>query len=182
MEVLSVARTCVGSASLSNIDRRLKNISTCQVIARNSSSFLGFTFLPKVFSCPNSSKRQQGCSERRVPSALLNAHEYRKQRLEKVFLKEMGSDTFDNDNDEDLCPIECVREIYKLSELEHTIQDSKSAGALVVVDFFRSSCGSCRYIEKGFQKLCKGAGNGEASVVFLKHNVRVTYPLSFKLH
>ncbi|KAG0630472.1 hypothetical protein M758_1G180500 [Ceratodon purpureus] len=170
MEVLSVGRTCVGSTSLSNIDRKLKKLSTCQVIARNSSSFLGFTLLPKGLSFPSSLKRQEGRSVRRVPSALLNSHEYRKQKLEKVFLKEMGSDTFESDNDEDLCPIECVREIHKLSELEHVIEDSRTNGALVVVDFFRSSCGSCRYIEKGFQKLCKGAGNGEASVLFLKHN------------
>jgi len=101
----------------------------------------------------------------------LNAHEYRKQKLEKVLLKELGSDIESGDNDEDLCPIECVREINKLSELEHIIEDSKAGGALVVVDFFRTSCGSCRYIEKGFQKLCKGAGSGEASVIFLKHNV-----------
>lgn len=159
MEVLSVSRTLVGSGNL-------KNSSICK--ARSSSSFLGFTggFL---FSLPL--KRREGRSAIRAPSALLNSHEYRKQKLEKVFLKEMGSD-IESDNDEDLCPIECVREISKLSELEHVIEDSKSSGALVVVDFFRTSCGSCRYIERGFQKLCKGAGDGEASVVFLKHNVR----------
>ena len=169
MEVLSVARACVGSTSLS----KLKESST--IVARNSSSFLGFTFSPKGLS------PAEGRCKRRVavPSALLNAHEYRKQQLEKVFLKEMGSDTFESDDDEDLCPIECVREIYKLSELEQAIQDSKSHGGLVVVDFFRTSCGSCRYIEKGLQKLCKGAGNGEASVTFLKHNVSIiTFPLS----
>jgi threonine dehydrogenase-like Zn-dependent dehydrogenase len=95
-----------------------------------------------------------------VPSALLNSHEYKKKKLEKLFLKEMGSDGESDTTDEDLCPIECVREITTLRELEHIIQESKSAGDLVVVDFFRTSCGSCRYIEKGFQKLCKGAGNG----------------------
>lgn len=173
MEVLSVAKTCVGSTSLSNIDRKLKGSSTRQVISRNSSSFFGFTFLPKGLSFPDSLKRQEGRLER-TPSALLNAHEYRKQQLEKVFLKEVGSDP-ENEDDGDLCPIECVREINKLSELEQIIEDSKSVGALVVVDFFRTSCGSCRYIEKGFQKLCKGAGNGEASVIFLKHNVLDEY-------
>lgn len=159
MDVLSVSGTLGGSVSLSG---NLKNSSICK--ARSSSSFLGFT---GGFSFP----RQEGRSAIRAPSALLNAHEYRKQKLEKVYLKEMGSD-IESDNDEDLCPIDCVREISKLSELEHVIEDSKSSGALVVVDFFRTSCGSCRYIERGFQKLCKGAGDGEASVVFLKHNVR----------
>jgi thioredoxin 1 len=166
MEVLSVSRNLVGSVSLSG---NLKNSSICK--AQSSSSFLGFT---GGFSLPLPLKRQEGRSAIRAPSALLNAHEYRKQKLEKVYLKEMGSDN-ESDNDEDLCPIECVREISKLSELEHVIEGSKSNGALVVVDFFRTSCGSCRYIERGFQKLCKGAGDGEASVVFLKHNVMDEY-------
>ena len=41
----------------------------------------------------------------------------------------------------------------------------------MVVDFFRPSCGSCKYIEQGFMKLCKGSGDHGSSVVFLKHNV-----------
>lgn len=90
---------------------------------------------------------------------------FQKQKLESEGASGSESD------DEDLCPIECVREIGTLRELEHALEHAKSEGALVVVDFFRTSCGSCRYIEKGFQKLCKGAGNGGASVVFLKHNV-----------
>ncbi|CAD6243987.1 unnamed protein product [Miscanthus lutarioriparius] len=45
-------------------------------------------------------------------------------------------------------------------------------GPLVVVDFYRPSCGSCKYIEKGFIRLCKGSGDDGAPVVFLKHNVR----------
>jgi thiol-disulfide isomerase/thioredoxin len=122
-----------------------------------------------------SSKRREGRYERRTPSALLNSHEYKKQKLEKALQKEQGCGG-ESDSDDDLCPIECVREINTLRELEHILDHSKSVGSLVVVDFFRTSCGSCRYIEKGFQKLCKGAGNGEASVVFLKHNVCMTYP------
>ncbi|KAG0620376.1 hypothetical protein M758_4G211300 [Ceratodon purpureus] len=168
MESLSVAGACVGSASPCNIDRNLSsrcvppnNSPSCQVLARNSASYLGHTFLPKRLSFSCSSR---GRYERGVPSALLNSHEYNKQKLEKAQESE-------SDSDDDLCPIECVREISTLRELEHILNHAKSVGSLVVVDFFRTSCGSCRYIEKGFQKLCKGAGSGEASVVFLKHNV-----------
>jgi thiol-disulfide isomerase/thioredoxin len=182
MEALPVAGACAGSASLCKIDRNLNsrcvspnNSSTCQGLARNSSSYLGHTFLPKVISYSYSSKRREGRYERRTPSALLNSHEYKKQKLEKALQKEQGCGG-ESDSDDDLCPIECVREINTLRELEHILDHSKSVGSLVVVDFFRTSCGSCRYIEKGFQKLCKGAGNGEASVVFLKHNVCMTYP------
>ncbi|VVA12093.1 PREDICTED: thioredoxin [Prunus dulcis] len=75
------------------------------------------------------------------------------------------------DEDDDLCPVECVREFKTDEELFRILETAKKRGSLVVVDFFRTSCGSCKYIEQGFSKLCKGAGNGEAGVIFLKHNV-----------
>lgn len=165
MEAQSVTGACLGSTSASTFDRKLNG--TCQVFARSSlNSFLGYTFSPKALSF--SSKRQDT-----APSALLNSREYKeKKELEKLA---QGS-TCDSDSDDDLCPIECVREIKTLRDLEHVIHDiAKGMGALVVVDFFRTACGSCRYIEKGFAKLCKGAGNGEASVIFLKHNVMDEY-------
>lgn len=111
----------------------------------------------------------------RAPSALLNSKEYSEKKKQQEEEQKQGFQG-ESDSDEDLCPIECVREIDTLRELEHVIHDvAKSTGALVVVDFFRTACGSCRYIEKGFSKLCKGAGNGEASVIFLKHNVMDEY-------
>ncbi|XP_071711272.1 thioredoxin-like 4, chloroplastic [Rutidosis leptorrhynchoides] len=76
-----------------------------------------------------------------------------------------------SDEDEELCPVECVREIKKDEELIAVIEKAKNSNTLVVVDFYRTSCGSCKYIEQGFAKLCKGAGDEEASVIFLKHNV-----------
>ncbi|XP_024387568.1 thioredoxin-like 4, chloroplastic isoform X1 [Physcomitrium patens] len=176
MEALSVGGIHAGPISSSFIYSKpeshspLKKSSTCQVFAPNSSSFLGYNPFPKGLLFSYFLKRKEGRFESRRPSALLNSHEYKKQKLEKTLQKDIESGV-DSDNDEDLCPIECVREINTLNELEHVVQDSKTSGSLVVVDFFRTSCGSCRYIEKGFQKLCKGAGNGEASVVFLKHNV-----------
>ncbi|MFS7999144.1 putative peptide-N(4)-(N-acetyl-beta-glucosaminyl)asparagine amidase [Helianthus anomalus] len=75
------------------------------------------------------------------------------------------------DEDEELCPVECVREIKKDEELLTVLEKAKKANTLVVVDFYRTSCGSCKYIEQGFAKLCKGSGDEEAAVIFLKHNV-----------
>ncbi len=105
---------------------------------------------------------------KRPPSALLNAAEYRKRKAEQK--EEEEKDENDEDDDE-LCPVECVREFKTNSELQSILQHAKRTNTLVVVDFYRTACGSCRYIEKGFIKLCKGAGSGAVSVIFLKHNV-----------
>ncbi|KAF8406322.1 hypothetical protein HHK36_008408 [Tetracentron sinense] len=75
-----------------------------------------------------------------------------------------------SDEDDDLCPVECVREFKNDEEFFRILEKSKETGSLVVVDFFRTSCGSCKYIEQGFRKLCKGSGDREAAVIFLKHN------------
>lgn len=113
---------------------------------------------------------REACALKRPPSALLNAAEYRKRKAEQ---KE-EEDENDEDDDE-LCPVECVREFKTNSELQSILQHAKLTNTLVVVDFYRTACGSCRYIEKGFIKLCKGAGNGAVSVIFLKHNVMDEY-------
>ncbi|KAJ0754674.1 putative peptide-N(4)-(N-acetyl-beta-glucosaminyl)asparagine amidase [Helianthus annuus] len=75
------------------------------------------------------------------------------------------------DEDDELCPVECVREIKRDEELLAVVEKAKNDNTLVVVDFYRTSCGSCKYIEQGFAKLCKGSGDEEAAVIFLKHNV-----------
>ncbi|XP_065881874.1 thioredoxin-like 4, chloroplastic [Euphorbia lathyris] len=76
-----------------------------------------------------------------------------------------------SDEDDDLCPVECVREFKTDEEFFEIIEKAKENDALVVVDFYRRSCGSCKYIEQGFAKLCRAAGDEAASVIFLKHNV-----------
>jgi thiol:disulfide interchange protein len=68
-----------------------------------------------------------------------------------------------------------VKEIYSQDELQHHLEEA-GPNSLVVVDFYRTACGSCKYIEKGFMKLCKGESEdeeegGQHHVVFLKHNV-----------
>lgn len=75
------------------------------------------------------------------------------------------------DEDDDVCPVECVREFKTDEEFCKILEKSKGTETLVVVDFFRTSCGSCRYIEQGFAKLCKKSGSHDAPVIFLKHNV-----------
>uniref|UniRef100_A0A0D9VHB2 Thioredoxin domain-containing protein n=1 Tax=Leersia perrieri TaxID=77586 RepID=A0A0D9VHB2_9ORYZ len=77
----------------------------------------------------------------------------------------------EDDDEEEFCPVECVTEFKTDEEFLRILERAKATGALVVVDFFRPSCGSCKYIEKGFMKLCKGSGDDGAPVVFLKHNV-----------
>jgi thiol-disulfide isomerase/thioredoxin len=78
----------------------------------------------------------------------------------------------DDDDEEEFCPVDCVTEFKTEEEFQRHLERSKATGALVVVDFYRPSCGSCKYIEKGFIRLCKGSGDDGAPVVFLKHNVR----------
>ncbi|KAK6245254.1 hypothetical protein SCA6_008344 [Theobroma cacao] len=80
-----------------------------------------------------------------------------------------------SDEDDDLCPVDCVREFKTDEEFLKILDKAKETNSLVVVDFYRTSCGSCKYIEQGFSKLCKGSGDEEAAVIFLKHNVLDEY-------
>ncbi|KAL6995514.1 hypothetical protein U1Q18_048692 [Sarracenia purpurea var. burkii] len=75
------------------------------------------------------------------------------------------------DEDDELCPVECVREFRTDEEFFRILEKAKEIDSLVVVDFYRTSCGSCKYIEQIFSKLCKGSGDQDAKVTFLKHNV-----------
>lgn len=78
------------------------------------------------------------------------------------------------EEDDDLCPVECVKEFDSDEEFKRILDKASEAGSLVIVDFYRTSCGSCKYIEQGFAKLCRGSGDDEAPVIFLKHNVRIS--------
>uniref|UniRef100_A0A1D1XW99 Thioredoxin-like 4, chloroplastic n=1 Tax=Anthurium amnicola TaxID=1678845 RepID=A0A1D1XW99_9ARAE len=79
------------------------------------------------------------------------------------------------DEDDENCPVDCVREFETDEDLLKILAKAKKTASLVVVDFYRTSCGSCKYIEQGFMKLCKGSGDEEAAVIFLKHNVMDEY-------
>lgn len=80
-----------------------------------------------------------------------------------------------NDEDDEICPVDCVREFKTDEEFLKFLAKAKKSDSLVVVDFYRNSCGSCKYIEQGFAKLCKGSGDQGAGIIFLKHNVRFNY-------
>ncbi|XP_077224504.1 thioredoxin-like 4, chloroplastic isoform X1 [Tasmannia lanceolata] len=86
-------------------------------------------------------------------------------------LGENQGELSDIDEDDGLCPVECVREFKTDEEFLKILDRAKETNSLVVVDFYRTSCGSCKYIEHGFAKLCKGSGDEGAPVIFLKHNV-----------
>ncbi|XXG60977.1 hypothetical protein AAC387_Pa04g2745 [Persea americana] len=86
-------------------------------------------------------------------------------------LDENQGESSDEDEDDELCPVECVREFKTDKEFLKILERAKETDSLVVVDFYRTSCGSCKYIEQGFTKLCRGSADQEAPVIFLKHNV-----------
>lgn len=100
-----------------------------------------------------------------MSDVMRNSHKFWSQRI-KVRQGELSGE-----EDDDLCPVECVKEFKTDEELLTVLEKAKETGSLVVVDFYKTACGSCRYIEQGFSKICKGAGDREDSVIFLKHNV-----------
>ncbi|XP_057516017.1 thioredoxin-like 4, chloroplastic [Amaranthus tricolor] len=102
--------------------------------------------------------------------SLINDSSVRKQSLMSV-AGENGGDLLEEDEDDELCPVECVREFKTDDEFLKILEKAKTTNALVVVDFYRNSCGSCKYIEQGFAKLCKASGDDDVPVIFLKHNV-----------
>ncbi|GAB4852148.1 hypothetical protein Ancab_016338 [Ancistrocladus abbreviatus] len=91
----------------------------------------------------------------------------------KALYDEDKGDSFDEDDE--LCPVDCVREFRTKEEFYRVLEKGKKTNSLVVIDFYRSSCGSCKYIEQGFSKLCKGSGDQEAPVIFLKHNIHTAF-------
>ncbi|KAF8066341.1 ENGASE2 [Scenedesmus sp. PABB004] len=79
------------------------------------------------------------------------------------------------DDDEEDCPVECVEEVFTPEQFAAALA-AAGPSALVVVDFFKTACGACKFIYPGFVKLCRasaggGGGAGAAPVMFLKHNV-----------
>ena len=94
-------------------------------------------------------------------------------RIDRSKLPEKLHSEVHSDEDLDACPTECVREIRTPGELAFVLDYAERHGpSLVVVDFYKTACGSCKYIEKGFAKLCRAEGELGDPVIFLKHNVR----------
>ncbi|KAG2663672.1 hypothetical protein I3760_16G044100 [Carya illinoinensis] len=113
------------------------------------------------------SARFPNCQRAKIPSTIKALDTFRTERVRGA--NENQGEL--SDEDEELCPVECVKEFKTDEELSKIIEKAKGADSLVVVDFYRPSCGSCKYIEQGFAKLCRGSGDKEAAVIFLKHNV-----------
>ncbi|KAK9903253.1 hypothetical protein WJX75_000800 [Coccomyxa subellipsoidea] len=72
--------------------------------------------------------------------------------------------------DDETCPAECVRDIYSVEDLDNALEKA-GENTLVVVDFFKTACGSCRYIQPGFVKLCRASEERHSPVMFLRHNI-----------
>ncbi|KAK9023287.1 hypothetical protein V6N11_003510 [Hibiscus sabdariffa] len=60
-----------------------------------------------------------------------------------------------SDGDDDLCPVDCVREFKTDEEFLKILEKDIETNSLVVVDFYCSSCGSCKYIEQGVSNYAK---------------------------
>ncbi|KAK4599417.1 hypothetical protein RGQ29_009463 [Quercus rubra] len=103
----------------------------------------------------------------KIPSTIKTLDTFRAERIRVA----EGNQGELSDEDDDLCPAECVREFKTDEELSRVLEKAKETDSLVVVDFYRPSCGSCKYIEQGFGKLCRVSGDQDAPVIFLKHNV-----------
>ena len=83
-----------------------------------------------------------------------------------------GSSEELSDEDDELCPVNCVREFKNDNDFLRILEKAKETKSLVVVDFYSTAaCGSCKYIDQGFTKLCKGHGVEENGLILLKHNV-----------
>lgn len=50
--------------------------------------------------------------------------------------------------DDGPCFVECVTQVYNIQELQ-TQLDEAGPDALVVVDFYKTACGACKYIQPG---------------------------------
>lgn len=103
--------------------------------------------------------------------ALISGSSIVKQRSLRCVPDVSQENSVEDDEDDELCPVECVKEFKTDEEFMKILEKSKRTNALVVVDFYRTSCGSCKYIEQGFSKLCKASGENDVPVIFLKHNV-----------
>ncbi|KAK9792735.1 hypothetical protein WJX73_001490 [Symbiochloris irregularis] len=83
---------------------------------------------------------------------------------------EEEDDDWPEQNDDEVCTANCVREVHTAKQFDRAIA-SAPAETLVIVDFYRTACGSCKYISNGFVKLCMGSHAEHEPVQFLKHNV-----------
>eukprot|EP00270_Netrium_digitus_P010915 TRINITY_DN3422_c0_g1_i4.p1 TRINITY_DN3422_c0_g1~~TRINITY_DN3422_c0_g1_i4.p1 ORF type:complete len:304 (+),score=56.67 TRINITY_DN3422_c0_g1_i4:51-914(+) len=149
---------------------------------------------PSLNACVNKSRLVTKAAIKQIPSfgfhhplqasptrkGLLPATSIRINRKKQNDVKDVsigvGPEAEDDDEDLlELCPVDCVREVRSKSELQRVLNYAEDTDSLVVIDFYRTACGSCRYIANGFTKLCRGEGEAQHRVIFLKHNVMDEY-------
>jgi thioredoxin-like negative regulator of GroEL len=69
-------------------------------------------------------------------------------------------------------------QVYTPEEFQQALE-AAGPSTLVVVDFFKTACGACKFIYPGFVKMCRESTTQQQQqqqessqpVVFLKHNV-----------
>jgi thiol-disulfide isomerase/thioredoxin len=75
--------------------------------------------------------------------------------------------------DDTPCATDCVLDITTEEELEKILASAAAggAGALVVVDWYKTDCPACRAMAPAYARLCRAASEAGAGVVFAKSNV-----------
>lgn len=126
----------------------------------------------KGLEVPNEGNGNGNGTSRGAASATVAApssvQQSRESRLAEMLSLDSGDDLHYSEDDTP-CPVDCVLEVYTAQEL-HDIVDH--ADGLVVVDFYKTACGACKYIAGGFAKICKASDSSDhPGVVFVKHNV-----------
>ncbi|CAI5525928.1 unnamed protein product [Closterium sp. Naga37s-1] len=85
----------------------------------------------------------------------------RRKHLEELFRRQLEEEKRRTESAV-TCPVDCVREVRTMADLEAELLTAEQNMQLVVVDFYNSSCGSCRYILPRFIDLCKSGCQGDS--------------------
>ncbi|MCO5556956.1 hypothetical protein L7F22_010511 [Adiantum nelumboides] len=114
------------------------------------------------------------------PQVVAGIHIDRRSYFERVYKRQLESEAREIEALRS-CPLECVREVFSLSQFENILYDAEQTSKLVMVDFYSSSCGLCKYLLPQVIRLCKKGCedsclvDDSCGVIFLKHNVRDDY-------
>ncbi|KAJ7515208.1 hypothetical protein O6H91_22G005700 [Diphasiastrum complanatum] len=119
-------------------------------------------------------------SEKKSVSVRAGIHVDRRRHLEESLKRQKEAEAREAEAGV-TCPIDCVRVVHNLVEFENILKEADATNDLVVVDFYNSSCGACKYMLPQFMKLCKRGCSEECiveeenGVIYVKHNVLDEY-------
>ncbi|GJP62753.1 hypothetical protein CLOP_g20288, partial [Closterium sp. NIES-67] len=85
----------------------------------------------------------------------------RRKHLEELFRRQLEEEKRRAESAV-TCPVDCVREVRTMADLEAELLTAEQNKQLVVVDFYNSACGSCKYILPKFIDLCKSGCQGDS--------------------